>query len=379
MKIIAFYLPQYYEFEENNQWWGKGFTEWTNVRKAKPLFKGHEHPHIPYNHDYYILDNPKVMQRQIAWAKKYGIHGFCFYHYWMGFGKLLMQNPLEMFLDHKELDIPFCLSWANHNWARSWVGGDKEILMAQQYGDEKEWRQHYEYLKPFFMDERYIHQDGKAVLLIYLPEEIPNRKEMFSKLNKWAEEDGIGGICFIGQGAVYAYKYANIKDELDYCIQYEPNYTKMHNSVKEMLQGFINNPEYIVNRVSQSIKHRIGMVLHISKYELTIHNYDAFWKQILSYKKIPSKMIPCAFTAFDNTPRRGERGQVYYQSTPKKFEKYLIKLLIKNKKIYKKELFFINAWNEWGEGAVLEPDEKYGFGYLEAVQKALKEVKNGEI
>ena len=377
MKLIAFYLPQFYEFEENNQWWGKGFTEWTNVKKAKPLFNNHYQPH-PYKNNYYTLDSIEAFQQQIQWAKEFGIYGFCFYHYWMGFGKLLMEKPLEMFRDNKQLDIPYCLSWANHNWARSWVGGDKEILMQQQYGDESEWRAHYEYLLTFFRDPRYIKIDGKVALLIYLPEEIPNRSQMLKKLKERAISDGLGGICYIGQGAGYAYKCAEQQDELSYCVQYEPNYTKMHNSKDEIMKSLLRNPGYVFNRISQNAKHKIGKVLGIPKFELTIHNYDAFWKQILGYKNVPKKMIPCAFTSFDNTPRRDVRGQVYYKSTPKKFEKYLTKLLIKARDVYKKDIVFINAWNEWGEGAVLEPDKKYEFGYLEAVKNALRK-SNGNL
>ena len=376
MKLIAFYLPQYYEFEENNRWWGKGFTEWTNVRKAKPLFKGHYQPHVPYHSDYYTLDNPAVFAEQIEWAKKYGIYGFCFYHYWMGYGKKLMEKPLELFRDHKELNMPFCLSWANHNWSRTWVGGDQEILMAQEYGDEMEWRQHYEYLREYFQDSRYICEDGKPILVIYLPASIPELRRMLSKLNEWAIEDGFNGICFISQEAGYAIN--NIDDDygIEYCIQYEPNYTKAHNHTRDLMDSLISNPGYIVNRVSENIKHKLAKHMKKKNWYLTKHNYDAHWKKVLSYKNIHPKMIPCAFTAFDNTPRRGENGQVYHESTPEKFQKYLTLLLKKNKTDYHKDLVFINAWNEWGEGAVLEPDERYGFGYLEAVRNSL--IKVGE-
>lgn len=150
MKIIAFYLPQFYAFPENDKWWGKGFTEWTNVKKSKPLFRGHVQPTIPLNDNFYSLEEKSTFEWQISLAKKYGVYGFCFYHYWMGEGRQLMEKPVDMYLANKDLDLPFCLSWANHNWARTWTGGDTDILMDVKYGDEEEWEKHFQYLLPFF-------------------------------------------------------------------------------------------------------------------------------------------------------------------------------------------------------------------------------------
>ena len=154
MKIITFYLPQFHTFPENDMWWGKGFTEWTNTRKAKPLFKGHYQPHIPYKKNYYDLTKEGVMKTQIEYAKKYGIYGFCFYHYWFTNGKKLMEKPVETFLEDKTLNIKFCLSWANEHWTKKWDGGSKEIIMEQNYGSKEDWKMHFEYLLPFFKDSR---------------------------------------------------------------------------------------------------------------------------------------------------------------------------------------------------------------------------------
>ena len=169
MKIIAFYLPQFHNIPENDEWWGNGFTEWTNVKKAKPIFEGHQQPKVPLNNNYYNLldDNVKVWQADLA--KKYGVYGFCYYHYWFN-GKMLLEKPMEQMLENKEVDIPFCISWANEPWTKAWVGDEKKMLIAQEYGQEEEWKEHFMYLLPFFKDERYIKKDGKPFFIFYRPD-----------------------------------------------------------------------------------------------------------------------------------------------------------------------------------------------------------------
>ena len=177
-KIIAFYLPQYHAIPENDQWWGKGFTEWTNVKKAKPLFEGHDQPRIPLNHNYYNLldDNTKIWQANLA--KKYGVYGFCYYHYWFKGGKKLLEKPAEQMLSNKSIDLPFCFCWANENWTRNWDGGNREIMVEQDYGNKDDWECHFQYLLQFFKDKRYITVDGKPLFIIYKPDLIIDIYEM---------------------------------------------------------------------------------------------------------------------------------------------------------------------------------------------------------
>lgn len=383
MKIIAFYLPQFYSFPENDLWWGKGFTEWTNVKKSKPLYKGHYQPTIPLNENYYCLEDENVFKWQISNAKKYGIYGFCFYHYWMGEGRQLMHKPVEMYLNNKDLNFPFCISWANHNWARTWTGGDKDILMDVRYGNESEWERHFQYLLKYFKDSRYIKYDEKPILVIYQPEKIPRMHDMLVYLYDRAIEEGLGGITFISQAQTYILGDHNCKDDLiKYSILYEPDFTKsefvMKNKLFVFFQSLFNSPRYGVNMLFQEIKKLLHKYIFkkSEKLGLTVYNYDGFWKRILNRKISDSKYIPGGFVTYDTTPRKGYRGIVTKGFTIEKFVKYFTMLLKKTKYEYKKDLLFMMAWNEWGEGAYLEPDEKNGYAVLKGIKDSLDTYNN---
>ena len=202
MKIIAFYLPQFHNIPENDEWWGNGFTEWTNVKKAKPLYEGHMQPRVPLGGNYYNLldDNVKIWQADLA--KKYGVYGFCYYHYWFN-GKMLLEKPMEQMLANKEVDIPFCICWANEPWTKAWVGDERKLLIAHEYGKEEEWKQHFMYLLPFFKDKRYITKDGKPLFVFYRPDIVPCMKEMIETWDKLAKENGLSGITFAFQSGDY--------------------------------------------------------------------------------------------------------------------------------------------------------------------------------
>lgn len=364
VKVIAFYLPQYHEIPENNKWWGEGFTEWANVKKSKPTFKGQIQPESPLKGNYYDLSNPEVMVEQAALAKKYGINGFCYYHYWFN-GKLLLQKPLENMLKNKNVNIPFCISWANETWSRNWNGQNTKILIKQNYNETKEmWKKHFDYLLPFFKDNRYIYYNEKPLMIIYKPYLIHNCEDMLQYWDKLARDYGLEGLSFAYQ---HHTSFLHPNPKFDFGIEFEPFYT-----IGELKKKGLLPPDDKKEKVFFYEKHPRQLLKKIKEKldsKPTIYDYDAIWKDIISRKNLDNHM-PGAFPAWDNTPRRGVNAQVFFEATPQKFEKYIDLQLEKSIK-EGKEYLFVNAWNEWAEGAHLEPDEYNKFGYLEAVKKAI--------
>ena len=237
MKTIAFYLPQYHEIKENNEWWGKGFTEWTNVKNAKPLFEGHNQPRLPLDNNYYCLLDDKVLEWQIDIAKKNNVYGFCFYHYWFN-GHLLLEKPIENFLSNDNLNFPFCLCWANPSWTKIWAGKGSEILISHNYKDTNDLEKHFQYLLKFFRDDRYIKEDGKPLLVIYSPEEIPNLDEIVSFIRKRVVEEGFPGIVLMYQYIVSEQKEKLIRELFDYKINFQPVHA-LHKMEKMKKSRFI--------------------------------------------------------------------------------------------------------------------------------------------
>ena len=375
MKTIAFFVPQYHQIPINDKYWGEGFTEWVNVKSSKPLFDGHIQPKVPLNNNYYnLLDRKtKIWQRDLA--KRYGIYGFCYYHYWFN-GKMLLEQPCEQILEDKELDLPFCFSWANEAWSMEWTG-KKTVIMPQFYGSKIEWKEHWEYLLPFFKDERYIKEDGKPLFVIYRPESIECLEEMLHYWRELAKESGFPDIIFISQSADYLFDKKEECPEIDFEIEYEP-FTSRRSLGNKRFEGL----KKIRRRFMSFCEKKFGWDLrrygtHVFQQitNMSRPSYDDSWNNILLRKPYTKKSLPCAFVDWDNSPRYRERGQVYLGATPKKFKQYLSQLLRKAKNDYKTNLLFIFAWNEWGEGGYLEPDELNGYGYLEAVKDALIENK----
>lgn len=368
MKTIAFYLPQFHAIPENDKAWGEGFTEWTNVKKAVPIYKGQYQPRVPLNNNYYNLLDSEVMQQQAEIAKKYNLYGFCYYHYYFKGGKKLLEKPLENMLNDKKINIPFCLSWANEPWTKRWDGGSSEVIVEQDYGVEDDWERHFQYLLPFFVDERYIKdKDGRCIFVIYKPDEIPRCEEMLILWNKLAEENGLKKIKFLVQFPTEDMVKGNISNLFEGTIEFEPAYTVMDmvGTRKKMIKFLIKNPiegiKIIANKLKNQLRHTTGW--H--------YTYDLIIKYSLS-RKTRSNTYPGVFTDWDNTARRGQDAVYYKGSSPEKFKYYLEKRIEKNKQEYEKEFLFINAWNEWGEGAHLEPDERYEYQYLEALRDTIK-------
>jgi len=372
MKIIPLYLPQFHQIPENDEWWGVGFTEWTNVKKAKPLFDGHYQPRVPLNKYYYDLTEVDALKWQCKIAKEHGIYGFCFYHYWFN-GKLLLEKPMEMLLAHPEIDIKYCISWANHNWEDGWKAspGREKILIGHDFDDEEDWVAHFNYMLPFFKDKRYILEENKPLLTIYIPNLIGKLNKMLVLWNKMAKDQGFDGVKFAFQSAMSAHSSGWDRSLFDYGMEFQPGYV---NHKKTFLSTFN------IMKYSHKIKKILGIKGRVQKIqkEVALSDYDITWDKILKSKPSGENIIPSAFVDWDNTPRKEQAGRVYLGATPDKFKHYFKQLVVKTRDEYKMDKIFVFAWNEWAEGGYLEPDEKFGYGYLEAIKSSLLELNEEE-
>ena len=374
MKIIAFYLPQFHAIPENDEWWGKGFTEWTNVRSAKPLFDGHNQPVIPLNENYYNLLDNSTIKWQIDIAKKYGVYGFCFYHYWFD-GHMLLEKPMENMKNDSDLNIPYCICWANENWTNAWkADGDVKTLIQQSYGKEDEWNRHFNYLLQFFKDPNYIVEDNKPFFVIYRPEIIPCLNDMLDYWNELAIKNGFDGMIFAYQQLSYHILDNRDESRFDYNIEYQPGYARydlqMNQSSSFGKAAF--KLRQSIRKIASGVDKTIGTNISakLTRNVLQTEDYDELCREIVNRRPDSTKAIPGMFVGWDNTPRRGKTGRVCLGSTPAKFEKYLRQQINNAIQNYHKDMIFVFAWNEWAEGGYLEPDEINGFGYLEAIKKA---------
>lgn len=377
MKVIPVYLPQFHTIPENDEWWGKGFTEWVNVSNAKPLFPGHNQPRVPLNHNYYDLSDVETLKWQCKLAKDYGIYGFCMYHYWFN-GHLLLEKPMEMLLAHPEIDIKYCISWANGEWRDTWKHKDTKqtkILIFDDYDNEKLWVAHFNYMLPFFKDKRYISEDDKPLLVIYTPHLIPKLNKMLDLWTSMAKDSGLNGLTYIYQSASSSFDTSWDRSRFTYGIEMNPGYARGISDVRKQ-QRKQQLVKYI-GILKRKLHIRRSLYIPSNSSNLKHYDYDEVWNKILELRPSNySKMIPCAFTDWDNTPRFGINGSVYDNVTVEKFKKYF-EILIKNaKNYYHSDKVFVFAWNEWAEGGYLEPDELYGYGFLEAIKEVLEKNKS---
>ena len=359
LNVLAMYLPQYHEIPENNEWWGKGFTEWTNVKKSKPLYKNHIQPQLPLGGYYYDLSDKTIMQKQMRLAKKYGIDGFCIYHYWFK-GKKLLEKPLEDLLTFEKLELPFCICWANEAWSRRLDGtnGVKSLLMPQEYGKEFEWEQHFQYLMPFLRHRDYIKVNGYPVFVIYNSIQISERKEMLNVWKKLAKKEGFPGIYVVN------IRRMHIKDEVpfigDEIADFEPHATLncLTEYEKELISGI-----YRGNRKDNKNK------------EYSVFNYEKYCEYMVNRCISRGEKHNLGFfVGWDNTPRMGiETKLIFENNIPEVVERYF-RIQYKRSLELNNRFLFINAWNEWGEGACIEPSMRYGKKYLEAIKKVRDEV-----
>lgn len=352
VRLIAFYLPQFHPIPENDKWWGRGFTEWTNVSKAVPQFKGHYQPHLPGELGFYDLRVPDVLKRQVELARTYGIYGFAFYYYWFN-GKRLLEKPIEQFFSNKEIRFPFCIFWANENWTRRWDGNEEDILISQEHTPDSD-HAFIKDIEPFFRDERYIRIDGKPVLLVYRVQLLTNPKETAQRWRQYCREAGLGEIYLLA-GQVYGFK--DPRDAgFDAAIEFPPHNTQ---NVEPINNKVLNlNPEYDG---------------YIYKYQ----DFANFFSR--EQKDLPYRLYKTVVPSWDNEPRKPGRGHSLAFSTPQAYQQWLINAC-RSTLVQKKEerIVFINAWNEWGEGAHLEPDRRFGYGYLQSTARALIEISSSE-
>lgn len=347
MRVLALNLPQFHEVAENNEWWGKGFTEWTNVKKAKPLYKGHVQPMVPLE-GYYDLSEVDAIAHQAELARRYGVYGFVYFHYWYE-GRKMLEKPCELLLANPQIDVNYCFCWANHSWTRAWDGKEQQVLLEQTYGGEADWKNHIDYLLPFFRDERYIKKDNRPMLFIYNSSVIPDVNGMIAFWEEVLRREGFDGL--------YIVEYISTKCTKPYIsssravYEDEPLYSLR----------FETNPVQKAYRVIQKKRKR-------TEYQ----DYDKIYKMLLRKKRTygQREIIQGAFPAWDNTPRRGSRGAMVVKGAdPEKFETYFSRLCRCERQGASKEYIVVNAWNEWGEGAVLEPSELFGYRYLEAIKR----------
>ena len=350
MKVLALNLPQYHEIPENNEWWGNGFTDWINVKKAKPLFSGHNQPITPLNNNYYDMSDISTISWQSMLAKKYNVYGFIYYHYWFN-GKKLLEKPCENLLMHPEVDTNYCFCWANETWARTWDGHDKEILIKQEYGGESDWKCHIQYLMKFFKDDRYIKVNGKPMLFVYSCCRIEKFNEMIDFWNKILLENGCNEIHLVEM--INSFNKGNMGINSNVVTEFEPLCTSKY---------YIS----IMQKIKRGFNKKMGKIDFMS--------YDYVWKKLLNNKKSYGKPIyRSCFVDFDNSARKGRKGLIMKGANPKKFEKYLDLLVKKNDRDYDDDFLIINAWNEWAEGAILEPTAKDEYRYLEAIKSLFSE------
>ncbi|MES2741849.1 MAG: glycoside hydrolase family 99-like domain-containing protein [Pseudomonadota bacterium] len=344
-KLICFYLPQFHPIPENNEWWGEGFTEWTNVAPAQPQFAGHYQPHVPGELGAYSLLDPEVQRRQIALAKLYGIEGFCFYFYWFG-GKRLLETPIENYLRDPSLDLPFCLCWANENWSRRWDGLDSEILMGQQHSPQDDLA-FIAHVAQYMRDPRYIRIDGKPLLLVYRPSLLPSPKATVQRWRDWCREHGLGEIYL---AYTQSFEVENpLKYGFDAAIEFPPN-----NSAPPNITA--------------------GVTPLRDNFAATVYDWRAFVTRSEQYKQPDYTLYRSVCPSWDNTARRKNRGTIFQHSSPKLYQRWLenaINYTVQQSPNPDQRLVFVNAWNEWAEGAHLEPDARYGYAYLQATRDAL--------
>ncbi len=367
-RALAFYLPQFHPIPENDKAWGKGFTEWTNVAKAKPLFKGHYQPRLPTELGFYDLRIPEVREAQAHLARAAGIEGFCYWHYWFGHGRQVLERPFAEVLKTGSPDFPFCLAWANESWTGRWHGLDHQVIAQQEYPGPDDEKRHFDSLCRAFHDPRYIRVNDKPLFILYRPREHP-RQQQFSLLwREMAQKAGLPGLVLLGVDTPsWDWKTAGF----DGRIERTPG-------------NFVNSETRAIRPVwsaalRQTIHHYLRLLLGhrfklpiLDTRAIEIHHY-AKAVDVYPDAPLPVGNYPTVISNWDNTPRSGRRGMIFAGETPDLYGRWLKKAATRMlDRPVQEQLLFIKSWNEWAEGNYLEPDAKHGHAYLDATRRALQ-------
>lgn len=369
-QIIAFYLPQFYPTPENNEWWGKGFTEWTNVGKAKPLFKGHNQPRVPTELGYYDLRLPIVREQQAQMAREAGVTAFCYWHYWLGGGRRLLSEVFDEVLQSGQPDFPFCLGWANHSWyAKDWNSdgtADRRLLIEQTYPGIEDERKHFEFLLKAFKDPRYLKIEGAPLLYIFDSENLP--VEYVQNLIKWTKESGFPNLFLVAQSEPEN-KVERLKQGYS-----AVSYQKLNGSNATLRKMALNykflhvlKQPYI--KLNVLYKHIHGFFFRRPPF---IIDYDVVAHSLIDERDYDENVIPFILPQWDHSPRSGWNGKIFVNCTPDRFYSHVVDALNAIKKKSKeRQIIFLKSWNEWGEGNMMEPDLTYGRGFIDALRRAL--------
>jgi len=354
-RLIAFYLPQFHPIPENDAWWGKGFTEWTNVAKARPLFPGHYQPHIPADLGFYDLRVPETRAAQAEMAGAYGIEGFCYWHYWFA-GKRLLERPFNEVLKSGQPKFPFCLAWANQTWTGIWYGAPERILIEQTYPGIEDYRAHFYAVLDAFMDSRYMTVEGKPIFVLLDPDGLPESRRFTDSWRDLALKSGLKGIYFVGLAGS----------------SWDPEYHGFDASI-------LSNPAtafFTLNRLPliyayRSIRRPMNHVMgRLGRHGFpVVYAYKDFVKSAFSNPGPRFEQFPCVVPNWDNTPRSNANGAVLHGSTPELFRVHLRQAMARVLgKEPDKRVIFVKSWNEWAEGNYLEPDLKFGKAYLQVIR-----------
>lgn len=359
-RIIAFYLPQYHPTPDNDKWWGKGFTEWTNVGKAKPLFKGHYQPRVPADLGYYDLRLPQVREQQAELAREAGIYGFCYYHYWFGNGKMELEMPFNEVLKSGSPDLPFCLCWANETWHTKFWNKDgsvvKRPLVKQEYPGEEDIVNHFNHLLPAFKDKRYIKVDGKPLFMIYRAADYKDVDYFISRWNKLAQENGLPGIHFVAH------------------IQHDLNPDTVSALMAKGFDAVNTCGLWAARKTSRgdSLKHALRKLMTFCFGVPNAYSYKQLYRKFIFPVDSQENVYPTLVPNWDHTPRSGKAGYLLVDSTPELFGKHAAHVLsVVKDKPESCRITFLKSWNEWGEGNYMEPDLKFGKGYINALREEL--------
>lgn len=375
-RVIAYYLPQFHPIPENDKFWGKGFTEWTNVAKAKPLFRGHEQPRIPADLGFYDLRLAEVRNAQADLAREAGIEGFCYWHYWFGNGKQVLEMPFNEVVMSGEPNFPFCLGWANHDWTtKTWEKGKgiakDTMIFKQEYPGKEDHIAHFNSLLPAFKDERYIKVDGKLLFAIYEPHFIPDVKSFIDLWNELAHANGLEGFHFVALSMALPNVDANVLSNMEEAIEkrfaeyFELGFDAV-NSINFKYAEIKTGGK--VKKMLNSIMRRIFPGGFIEKYD-----YSKIMDNFYTSLDCRDNIYPQLIAGWDRSPRSGKKAIIYYNTTPESFGKAVDNVLkCMEGKQEEHRIIFLNSWNEWGEGAYLEPDLRYGKAFIEILRQRLE-------